>query len=95
MKKGQKNKLYRWMDNQILASRIMSKSLYSDKPYYVAVCGNSDERKIHIYGIENLCRELNISYKVSEWDDEYEEHYFIYKNYRFFGLSKKRVNYFY
>lgn len=85
MKKGQKNRVYRWLDNQICASRLMSRPLYASDPFYVNVCSGFS-KNIHVYQIDNLCKELGISYKVGYKNDEYEEHYLVYKGYKFFGL---------
>lgn len=91
MKKGQKNKLYRWMDNQIFAHKLANRSLYSKEPFYVCNCRKATEKEVHIYGIDNLCKELNITYKIKDYDSETIEHFFIYKGYKFFGLVEKEI----
>lgn len=91
MKKGQKDKLYRWLDNQILAIRLINKPLDSKNPFYVCNCNYDVDGNIHIYNIDNLCKELNIPYQMEEFDSEKEIHFFIYKGYKFYGLVKKKV----
>ena len=91
MKKGQKNKVYRWMDDQILAHRLINTPLYSKDPFYVCNCSWGG-KEIHLYKIDNLCKELKISYKIKDFDSETVEHFFIYKGYKFYGLYKKGVN---
>lgn len=85
--------IYAWMDKQIRAMQIMNTPLNTplDKkdPFNVCIAGAISEIEIQIYGIDRLCKELNIAWNVEDWDDKYAEYYFMYRGYKFFGLVKK------
>ena len=77
-----------WMDKQIKAEKIRQTPLYEDDPFRICIAGPLD-KEIHIYQIDNLCEELDISYEVEEHSEDYDRHYFMYKDYKFFGLVSK------
>lgn len=79
--------IYTWMDKQIRASQIICTPLDKKDPFNVCIAGCTSG--IHIYGIDNLCKKLNIVWNVKDFDDEQEEHYFMYNGYKFFGLVYK------
>lgn len=85
-----KEKVYAWMDKQILVDKILGKPLNPKDPYNVCIAGYTGE--IHVYGIDKLCNMLGIQWKVKHHSDEYDCHYITYKGYRFFGLVNKEKN---
>lgn len=79
--------IYAWMDKQIRAAQIICTPLDKKDPFNICIAGCTSE--IHVYGIDRLCKELNIAWNVKDWDDEHVEYYFMYRGYKFFGLVKK------
>ena len=82
-----KKKIYAWMNKQIKAAEIRCTPLDETDPFNVCIAGS--EEAVHIYGIDNLCKELDIQWDVAPHDDEYDAHYFMYKGHKFFGLVSK------
>lgn len=86
-----REEVYHWMDRQIEAAEIQNIPVSNANPYYIRIAGNIPQ-EIHIYGIDNLCKELNIHWNVENHSNEFERHYFMYRGYKFFGLVEKDVN---
>ena len=86
-----KKMIYSWMNKQIEAMNIHNTPLLKDDPYYICTAGiHKDE--IQVYGIDTLCQELNEPWNVAPHDDNYVQHYIMYKGYKFFGLVNKEKN---
>ncbi len=83
-----REEIYEWMDKQIEAMNIRSTPLRKDDPWYVCVAG-INTKEVHVHGIDTLCRELDQPWNVALFDDDYVQHYFMYKGYKFFGLVNK------
>lgn len=79
--------IYTWMNKQIMAVQTICTPLDKKDPFNICIAGCTSE--IHIYGIDNLCKKLNIVWNVEDRDGEYEVHYFMYRGYKFFGLVEK------
>lgn len=79
--------IYAWMDKQIEATEIRCTPLDKDDPFNICIAGS--DKKIHVYGIDDLCKKLNIPWKVKDFSDDSVEYYFVYKGYTFFGLVNK------
>ena len=84
-------RIYEWMDKQIVAAQYMKEPVDKNDHFYICIaCGLANE--IHVYGIDNLCKELNMSINVEPYSDEYVKHYFKYHGYKFFGLIERKEN---
>ena len=86
-----REKIYEWMDKQIEAMNIHNTPLRKDDPWYVCTAG-IHEKEVHVCGIDTLCKELDQPWNVAPHDDDYVQHYFMYKGYKFFGLVDKEKN---
>lgn len=84
-------RIYKWMDKQIVARQYINESFDENDPFYICIAGGISN-EIHVYGIDNLCRELNMSINVEPHSDEYVKHYFMYHGYKFFGLIERKEN---
>lgn len=86
-----KNEIFDWMDKQIVACDIQATPLDFNDPFYIKNASDTGNA-IHVYGIDNLCKKLNMPFRVEEHDKHSMCHYFIYKNHKFFGLVHKEEN---
>ena len=86
-----KRTIYSWMNKQIKAVELQTSVIDNDHPYYI--CNASATKgEVHVFNIDNLCKELGISWNVEPHSDEYVKHYISYKGYKFFGLVEKEDN---
>lgn len=83
-----KKSIYAWMNKQIKACELQAISVKADDPYYIKNAQHT-EKKVHVFGIDNLCKELNIEYETEDHSSEFYCHYIMYKDYKFFGLVSK------
>lgn len=83
-----KKKLYSWMDKQIKANELQAIPVDVNDPYYIKNAQHT-EKKVHVFNIDNLCKELNIEYETEDHSTEFYCHYIMYKGYKFFGLVSK------
>lgn len=86
-----REEIYAWMDKQIEAVEILNTPLDKEDPFYICVAG-SGEKSVHIYHIDTLCEELNQVWNIEYHDEECDSHYFMYKGYKFFGLSRRKTH---
>lgn len=84
-----REEIYNWMDNQIKAEEIRREPADKEDPFYICVAGTETDKCVHIYHIDTLCKELDILYEEEPHSDEFDRHYFMYKDYKFFGLVEK------
>ena len=78
----------KWMDKQIIACNIQNTPLDPENRFFVNNAAGWRENSVHIYGIDELCKLLNMKYDV-EHDVENDIHYFVYKGYKFYGFVEK------
>ena len=83
-----KEDIYWWMDQQIMACDIQLVPLDFNDPFYINNASGT-KAEIHVFGIDNLCKELDIPFNVEEHSKGLVRHYFMYKNHKFFGLVEK------
>lgn len=83
-----KTEIYEWMDKQIIACDIQTLPLDFKRPFYINNASDSGNT-IHVFNIDNLCKELGMPFKVEEHSKSLTCHYFMYKNHKFFGLVEK------
>ena len=84
--------IYSWMDKQIEAAELQNIPVDIENPFYI-LNASSTPGKIHVYNIDNLCKELNQPFIPEEHSDQLICHYFMYNGYKFFGLIDKEENY--
>ena len=77
------------MDRQIIACDMQCEPLDPTNHYYV-VNASSMAGRVHIYDIDNLCKELHKPYRVEKHSDAYDCHYFFYKKHKFYGLVTRK-----
>jgi len=84
-----KQKLLKWLDSQIEATKLINTPFDEEDRFYIMNASSPDEKKVHIYGIKNLAKELHRHLRYEEHDDDYVSAYFTYKQYKFYGLVTK------
>ena len=85
-----KSKIHNWMNKQIKACEIQNIPVDPDDPFYINNA-SANYLAIHVYNIDNLCKELKEDYRTEEFSDKYDRHYIMYKGYKFFGLVDKEI----
>lgn len=85
-----REKIYEWLNMQIEANEILNIPLDTENPNYICMAGYIGTKSIHIYGIDRLCKELDIECEVEkDYTKEYDLHYFMYNGYKIYGLAEK------
>lgn len=81
--------IYDWMDKQIQAYELQRLVPNEDDEFYICCAGANRDKAIQVYGIDNLCKELDEPYSIEEHSMGVDRHYIMYKDYKFFGLVEK------
>ena len=84
-----KQDIYDWMDKQIQADMLQNEVPNEEDKFYICNASADLHKSVHVYGIDNLCKELNEPYSIEEHSMGVDRHYIVYKDYKFFGLAER------